>query len=413
MGIGPSSKETTLHHYRDPLLEVLRKDKNINFLGLLFQGTPEDIKNKNFVAYRTSETAKALGIDGAIVSIDSWGNSHVDFTSLLRNFGKEEIPTIGFSFLGNQASFVVTNPYMGLVLDMNKNDLGIETTVIGENTVTIDDARKGVALLKNKILKHNKNFNEKSSINLKRKELCKKTFLIDKAEISSKTYIEKGYLGVSKEPLEAIKNKYPNIESVDINIIKPDERNIEINTILDFSPISVKKEGVIGSGTTYELDGIYTMLTAVESGGFQPSNIGSSEGILNEKVKWGRRGTPCENDLILHIDVVLSEGAGRTREGIYDAHGFCDEFVQEIRNSLKNVSFHPERTEIIEDIARENMPKILLVKLVSGLGCLYDTCFFPNEPGGYIGSRSIMDMGNMPIFVSGNEYIDGVVRGLT
>ena len=413
MGIGPSSKETTLHHYRDPLFEVLRKDKNINFLGLLFQGTPEDIKNKNFVAYRTVETSKALGIDGAIVSIDSWGNSHVDFTSVLENFGKEKIPTIGFSFLGNQASFVVTNPYMGIVLDMNKNDLGIETTVVGENTATIDDARKGVTLLKNKILKNNKNFNGQSSINLTRKKLCKKTFLIDKAEISSKTHIEKGYLGVSKESAESIKSRYSNIESVDINIIKPDEKNIDINTILDFSPISVKKEGIVGSGTTYELEGIYTMLTAVESGGFQPSNIGSSEGILNEKVKWGRRGTPCENDLILHIDVVLSEGSGRTREGIYDAHGFCDEFVQEIRNYLKEVSFHPERTEIIEDITRENMPKILLVKLVSGLGCLYDTCFFPNEPGGYIGSRSIMDMGNMPIFVSGNEYIDGVVRGLT
>ena len=30
MGIGPSTKETTLHHFRDPLLEVLSEDEDFS-----------------------------------------------------------------------------------------------------------------------------------------------------------------------------------------------------------------------------------------------------------------------------------------------------------------------------------------------------------------------------------------------
>jgi len=56
---------------------------------------------------------------------------------------------------------------------------------------------------------------------------------------------------------------------------------------------------------------------------------------------------------------------------------------------------------------------VLLVKIVSGLGCMYDTGLFPSEPAGYIGCRSIMDLGNMQVVVSPNEYRDGVIRSLS
>ena len=35
MGIGPSTKETSLHHFRDPLLEVVAEDTDLDLLGLI------------------------------------------------------------------------------------------------------------------------------------------------------------------------------------------------------------------------------------------------------------------------------------------------------------------------------------------------------------------------------------------
>ena len=35
MGIGPSTKETTLHHFRDPLLDVVANDEDIDLLGVI------------------------------------------------------------------------------------------------------------------------------------------------------------------------------------------------------------------------------------------------------------------------------------------------------------------------------------------------------------------------------------------
>ena len=42
MGIGPSTKETSLHHFRDPLLEVGAEDTDLDLLGLIIVGTPDD-----------------------------------------------------------------------------------------------------------------------------------------------------------------------------------------------------------------------------------------------------------------------------------------------------------------------------------------------------------------------------------
>lgn len=38
MGIGPSTKETSLHHFRDPLLDVLATDPEIDFQGVNITG---------------------------------------------------------------------------------------------------------------------------------------------------------------------------------------------------------------------------------------------------------------------------------------------------------------------------------------------------------------------------------------
>ncbi|ADG00177.1 PrdA domain protein [Clostridium botulinum F str. 230613] len=117
MGIGPSTKETTLHHFRDPLVEIVSNDGDIDLLGIIVAGTPQANEEKVFTGQRIGAWAEAMRADGAIVSIDGWGNSNIDFASALEAIGKRDIPVVGMSFVGTQAQFVVTNEFMDTVVD--------------------------------------------------------------------------------------------------------------------------------------------------------------------------------------------------------------------------------------------------------------------------------------------------------
>lgn len=153
MGIGPSTKETTLHHFRDPLLDVVTKDKDVNLLGVIIVGTPQSNEEKYFVGQRAAVMVKAMQCDGAIISVDGWGNSHVDFANTIEEIGKRDIEVVGLSFVGTQGKFVTTNKYMDTIVDFNKSQEGIETQVVGENNVCELDAKKALALLKLKMKK--------------------------------------------------------------------------------------------------------------------------------------------------------------------------------------------------------------------------------------------------------------------
>lgn len=153
MGVGPSTKETTLHHFRDPLLSVVSKDKDVELLGVIVVGTPQDNEDKMFVGQRAAAWVEAMRADGVIISVDGWGNSHVDYANTIEEIGKRGIPIVGLSFVGTQAQFVVKNSYMDTIVDFNKSEEGIETEIVGENTVTELDARKALAFLKLKMNK--------------------------------------------------------------------------------------------------------------------------------------------------------------------------------------------------------------------------------------------------------------------
>ena len=60
MGIGPSTKETSLHHFRDPLLEVVSEDTDLDLLGLIVVGTPDDNKDKMLVGTRAAAMAECM-----------------------------------------------------------------------------------------------------------------------------------------------------------------------------------------------------------------------------------------------------------------------------------------------------------------------------------------------------------------
>ncbi|WP_394238828.1 glycine/sarcosine/betaine reductase component B subunit [Niallia oryzisoli] len=151
MGIGPSTKETTLHHFRDPLTRIVSSDQDVDLAGIVIVGTPQDNYNKHLVGKRTAAWLEAMRVDGAIISADGWGNSDVDFANTMEEIGKRGISIVGLKFIGTQAKFVVTNEFTDLVVDFNKSEEGIETEVVGENNVDEMDARKALALLKLKI----------------------------------------------------------------------------------------------------------------------------------------------------------------------------------------------------------------------------------------------------------------------
>mgnify|MGYP001783551721 CR=1 FL=1 len=67
MGIGTSMKETTLHYYRDPLVEVLSEDRDVNLRGIVIVGSPDKNEDKYLSAERVGVSLECMRVDGAIL----------------------------------------------------------------------------------------------------------------------------------------------------------------------------------------------------------------------------------------------------------------------------------------------------------------------------------------------------------
>lgn len=420
MGTGPSTKETTLHHYRDPLTEMLAGDSEVDFQGLIVAGTSDDNEHKFFIARRLGVLVEAMRADGAIISIDSWGNCHIDFASTLEAIGERNIPVVGVTFVGTQAAFVVTNSYMNSIIDLNKTSAGIENCVVGMNTAVELDAVKAVSILKNKIRKKDPGRVWRVQEEKKLRRLLLRTYAVENVVFSERTAIDGRTLHLNAEALVhkclgKLRDEFPEVRNVSLRVISPQNHTVFINSVLDFFPVAAKVAGKPGEGISHVFSGVQVMLTAVEEGGFQPTNIGSSEGVLRERVKFDRHATPAADDFLINIDVLLAEGEARTRKGIMAAHQASDLIVQEIRDELRGLTnSQAARRQELWDAMRPGGQKIVLIKLVAGLGCLYDTCLFPSEPAGYMGGKSIMDRSNnVQVAITPNEYRDGVIRSLT
>lgn len=245
------------------------------------------------------------------------------------------------------------------------------------------------------------------------RKLVIKAFHINDIVMDEKTYIEKGILHLRKGIEEELIQNEPLIKKAKISIIYPQARDIFINSIMDFSPVATKVLGRIGEGITHVLTGMTVMLTGIDEDGVQVAEFGSSEGILNEQVIFDKAGTPSSKDIILHIDITLASGAGSSRPGPTAAHRLCDAIVQEIRDYLKRMNgrFCDEKHEYYDKI-RPGRKKVVIIKQVAGQGAMYDTQILSREPGGFAGGRSIIDLGNMPVVLSPNEYRDGALRAM-
>lgn len=207
--------------------------------------------------------------------------------------------------------------------------------------------------------------------------------------------------------------KEPLIHSASLKLIGKEERHVPIHSIMDIIPISTKVLGKIGEGITHTLTGIYLVLCGTDTEGNYISAFGNSDGFLDEQIVFERAGTPGKEDLILLMDICLEARAGYSRSGPDACHRLCDCFCQEIRHVLKKLDGrHCTERHDYQDIERPGKEKVVLVKMVSGQGAMYDTHFLSPEPSGYNGSRSIIESTGSPVILSPNEYRDGAIRAL-
>ncbi|MTI71368.1 MAG: proline reductase cluster protein PrdD [Firmicutes bacterium] len=246
------------------------------------------------------------------------------------------------------------------------------------------------------------------------RKLTIKCFHIKEVEFGNKSNINDGKLILNKDSFKELSNEEDVIDEIKIHIIKPRDHDRYVNSIMDFIPISTKVLGKIGQGITHTLTGVYVMLTGADTDGKQMAEFGSSEGILNDKVSFGKSGTPSKDDYIIHCDVTLKSGLEFNRNLSLTIHRLCDNFIQDIRNILKSKDGrNADEKHEYYDRLRHGKKKVLIVKQIAGQGMMYDNQLFPNEPSGFTGGRSIIDLGNAPVIISPNEYRDGAIRAMT
>ncbi|RSU14421.1 proline reductase cluster protein PrdD [Vagococcus acidifermentans] len=207
--------------------------------------------------------------------------------------------------------------------------------------------------------------------------------------------------------------KYDDIKEVSIQLLRPHHHDVVTNTIMDVIPISTKVLGRLGDGVTHTLTGVTVVMTGAIENGEQMHSFGASDGILSEHLKLNQIGTPDENDIIIHIDLLAHEDAVFNRQLCMKMFEVVDDYLQAIRDQLKMLVGN-EATEVHEFVEKSNegKPNVALIKQVAGQGAMYDTLLFPNEPSGFAGGVSIIDMNNMPVILSANEYRDGAIRAM-
>ncbi len=236
-----------------------------------------------------------------------------------------------------------------------------------------------------------------------------KVFHIQDLEIGNKFKVEGNKLLI-KEEIEYDKNVF---EKVEVKIIKPLEHNIYVNTIMDVIPISTKALGRVGEGITHTLTGVRVLLTGANTKGEQMHEFGSSEGILKEQLKLNKAGTPNDRDFLVHIDVIIKPEISFDRQLAFSIFELADVYIQNIREKMKMLNGR-DADEVHDYYNKKNpgKPKVALVKEVAGQGMMYDNLLFPTEPSGVEKGISIIDMQNMPVLLTPNEYRDGAIRAM-
>ncbi|HPP32172.1 MAG TPA: D-proline reductase (dithiol) proprotein PrdA, partial [Soehngenia sp.] len=149
--IGPASKETSRHYFREPLVLEMLNDEELDLNAVILVGSPQINSEKFYVSKLLGNTVEAMNVDGAIVTTEGFGNNHIDFASHIEQIGKRGIEVVGMTFAGVQGQLVVGNKYMDALVDLNKSSQGIENEILENNCLTKEDSIRAIYMLKAKI----------------------------------------------------------------------------------------------------------------------------------------------------------------------------------------------------------------------------------------------------------------------
>ena len=149
--IGPATKEMTRHYIREPLVEGLASDSELDLIGVLFIGSPQVNDEKLWVSERLGSMLETLDLDGVIITTEVFGNNHIDFIQHIGQAGKRNIPVVGVSFCAYQGQLVVGNEYATAMVEENMDKGGFENDIAGCSCVTTEVAARAIQMLKNRM----------------------------------------------------------------------------------------------------------------------------------------------------------------------------------------------------------------------------------------------------------------------
>jgi D-proline reductase (dithiol) PrdA len=245
--------------------------------------------------------------------------------------------------------------------------------------------------------------------------LTRKHYKITEVKFGPETKIEGTVLTIREGAAHDALKADHLVTDLKVEIITPDKYNTYSETIMDVQPIATKEgDSKLGSGVTRVLDGVIVMVTGTDENGVQIGEFGSSEGILEENIQFGRPGAPDKGEIFIKTQVTIVEGTNMERPGPYAAHKATDFITQEIREALKKLDDSMvASTEVFEQKRRPGKKKVIIVKEIMGQGAMHDNLILPVEPVGVLGGKPNVDLGNVPVMLSSLEVMDGGIHALT
>ena len=246
------------------------------------------------------------------------------------------------------------------------------------------------------------------------RSLVRKHFAINKVEFGPETKIEGTTLTIREDICKDAIETEELVVDMKIEVITPDKYDTYSETLMDIQPIATKEEGEVGEGITRVVDGTIVVVTGTDEDGVQIGEFGSSEGILDRNIMWGRPGSPEFGETFIKTQVTVKRGTNMERPGPMAAHRATDVITQEIREALKTLdeSLVVDTEEFVQT-RHPGKKRVALIKEIMGQGAMHDNFLLPVEPVGTLGAKANVDLGNVPIVVSPLQVIDGCIHALT
>lgn len=149
--IGPASKETSRHYFREPLVLKALEDPDYDVCGVMLVGSPQANTDKTYVSRFLGTAIDTMDLEGAVVTTEGFGNNHIDFASHIDQIGKRGVPVVGMTYSAVQGQLVVGNEHMNAMVDNNKSRQGIENEILENNCLAEEDAIRALEMLRAKI----------------------------------------------------------------------------------------------------------------------------------------------------------------------------------------------------------------------------------------------------------------------